>query len=124
MTTRLLPADEWPKLAGTLLDPAWRAFDPVQARVLVVEEGSRIVGCAALFPAWHAEGAWIAPEYRGRLSVGRRLWVGMRRLWADLRIAEVLCMSTSAEGRKLCMGLGTVTPLECDHFAVAVEKDS
>lgn len=122
MTSRLLPVEEWPKLAGTLLHPTWQALDPRAARVLVVEDGEQIVGCISIFPVWHVEGAWTAPARRGSISIGRRLWTSLRALWADLGVSEFVCMATTPEGRRLCLRSGDVTPLTCDHFAVRVRS--
>jgi hypothetical protein len=120
MTTRDLPPGEWPRLAGTLLEHAWPDFDQQTTRIVVVEEQGAIVACAAVFQRWHLEGAWLAPQARGRISVGRALLLAVRGALAALCAREVLVMCTSAVGRHLCMRIGRATPLECDHFSVEV----
>lgn len=76
MTTRLLPRSEWPRLAGTEVDPVWTRL-PEHAEVLVIEDDGRIVGTLVLVSLLHAECLWIAPAYRQRPSVMRRLLSGM-----------------------------------------------
>ena len=119
MTTRILPLVEYPKLAGTLLEQSWPYFDP-DTKVIVVEDTSDIVGCIALFPVWHLDGAWIAPAWRGRTSVARRLLHGIRTTAADLGIHEVAMMTMTPETRRLCEHLGVTQDLTCHHTAVVL----
>jgi len=62
--TRVLPVDEWPKVAH--LDVAtWLPYvAPEDARIIVVEDGDRIVGAWGVFRVVHCEGIWIDPAYR------------------------------------------------------------
>lgn len=119
ITSRVLPEDEWPRLAGTELETVWPHLDPSSACIRVVEDGGRIVGHAVLFSAWHLESAWIAPEYRRGVRVGRRLLSGVR---ADLRarhVREVLMMAMGDVGRRLCQRFGRrALHLWCDHYSV------
>jgi GNAT superfamily N-acetyltransferase len=81
MTSRVLPVEEWPRLAGTELEAVWPTLDPGSAQIVVVEEAGQIVGCWALLAVWHVEGVWIHPDYRSRpAGVARRLLVAMRYL--------------------------------------------
>lgn len=80
MITRLLPLEEWPRLAGTELGSVLHLCDPQTTRVLTVEDGGQIIGCWAALAVVHAEGVWIHPDHRGKSSVARRLWHGMRML--------------------------------------------
>lgn len=75
MTSRILPPEEWPRLAGTELETSWPQL-PRDAQVVVVEDGSRIVACWAVFRIVHVEGAWIAPKYRKRSP---RITIGLLR---------------------------------------------
>lgn len=77
MTTRLLPREEWPRLAGTEAETIWPQLTDA-ARVVVVEDATGIVGCVLLQPVLHAECLWIAPAHRGRGGVARRLWDALR----------------------------------------------
>jgi len=77
VTTRLLPRDEWPKLAGTELETVVTML-PDSAAVIVVEDAGVIVGCWSLLPVYHAEGIWIRPDYRRKGGVALRLLRGLR----------------------------------------------
>ncbi len=78
MTTRVLEPHEYSLLAhleaGVLVAHLTDA-----ARVIVVEDGGQILGCHVLQPILHAEGLWIHPDHRGRVSVARRLWGAVQR---------------------------------------------
>lgn len=121
MTSRLLPPEEWPRLRGTLLDPAWQDFTPTD-KVLVVEDGGRIVACAALFQRWHLEGAWVHPDDRGRVSVGRRLWAGLKALIQALGNPEVISMATTPETRRMVEKVGTARLMDCAHYSIRMEN--
>ena len=84
MTTRVLPQAEWPKLAGTDIAEALPYHKPDDVQVIVVEDGERIVGAWAVLRVVQLEGVWIAPEYRKRGTVARRLLV------ATLAVARTL----------------------------------
>lgn len=104
MTTRLLPRDEWDRLEGTETDSV-RVLD--DAKVLVVEQDGAIVGSWALYPVYHAEGIWIAPDHQGKAAVARTLLTAMRALaqahglkvvWTATRSPEVGAMLTRLQG--------------------------
>jgi hypothetical protein len=122
LTERLLPPSEWNRLAGTLLDPAWRTFSQSD-KVIVVEDGGQIVACSALMQVYHLEGTWIHPAYRQRVSVGRRLVLAMRQLFKALHVGEVLMHATNDANARMCRKLGQAMPLPGEHFAVIVEED-
>lgn len=77
MTTRILPAAEWSRLAGTEADTVWQTL-PASACVVAVEDGDQIVGCHVLIPVLHAECLWIHPDYRKRFRVAARLWSAVK----------------------------------------------
>lgn len=94
MIVRDLPASEWDRLTGTELERIRVLFRPDQARVLVVEnDAGEIVGCWSLFAAWHVEGLWIAPAYRGQGNVARRL---LRTMKSWIRTAGVSGVVTAS----------------------------
>ena len=71
MTTRLLPVDEWPKLAG---HPALGGYPlpPVgSAQFVVAEAGDEIVGVWAIVNVLHLEPVWVDETFRGGFVVGR-----------------------------------------------------
>ena len=79
MTDRILPYEEWARLAGTPLGDVAGQLNPATTQIAVVEdEAGQIVGCWAACTVVHAEGAWIAPVWRKHPRVTRRLWRRMR----------------------------------------------
>ena len=80
MIVRSLPVGEWDKLSGFDLGLAVPYLDPKDTTLLVVEDGDRIVGCLAVLTWYHAEAAWIHPDYRKKPSVARKLWTGLHRI--------------------------------------------
>lgn len=74
MTARVLPEAEWHRLPAACGVLAMRPFvrDGLM-RVIVAEDGGRIVGTWAVLMVPHLEGVWIDPAYRKRVSVVRRL---------------------------------------------------
>lgn len=90
MTTRVLPKEEWPRLAETEAGAFWDRL-PEMSQVMVVEDSTgTIVGSWILVPIWHAEGLWIAPAHRKQASVARRLWTSLWRRCRELGIAAVV----------------------------------
>jgi GNAT superfamily N-acetyltransferase len=73
VTSRILPLAEWGRLGETELPKVLPYVKPEDAQIVVVEDDGRIVGCWAVLRIVHLEGVWIAPAYRGRGSVARRL---------------------------------------------------
>ncbi len=119
MTTRQLPREEWWKLVDTLLGASWDKL-PDDAVVVVVEDCDEIVGCSALFQAWHQEGTWIAEGHRGRVSVGRHLLDVMKEAISLSGAEEVCMMATTPETEALCAKFGQSTKLQAAHYAVKV----
>lgn len=113
LITRLLPWEEWPRLAGTELETVWPHLEPEKASVVVVEDGDRIVGCWAVWAVVHVEGLWVHPDYRQKPSVGRRLWRAMRRAVADRGSSAVVTAACSEAVRDLlATARATVVPGE------------
>lgn len=79
MITRVLPREDYGRLAGTELETVAPVLPP-DAEVLVAEDAGVIVGCWAVFAVLHVEGIWIAPSHRKQGGVARRLLRGMRGL--------------------------------------------
>ena len=73
MRSRILPPEEWSRLNETDLHTVLPWVKPEDAQIVVVEDGDQIVGCWAVLRIVHLEGVWIAPAYRGRGAVARRL---------------------------------------------------
>lgn len=107
MRTRILPRDEFDRLTGTELETV-HPFLPEAARVIVVEDGDRIIGCWALVPILHAEGVWVAPEHRGKTSVQRRLWTRMFREAHEMGFRAVVTAAISDDVAALLASHGGV----------------
>lgn len=73
MTSRVLSPAEWDRLSETDIPLVLPYVHQDDARVVVVEHEGAIVGAWAVLKVVHLEGVWIAPAYRGRGSVARRL---------------------------------------------------
>jgi len=121
MISRLLPSDEWWKLAGTEADTVWRDL-PASACVVAVEDDGVIVGCHVLVPVLHAELLWIHPAYRKRSSVARRLWAAVKQTAID-RFGAVGFQTAAIddEVRGLLSHVGAV-PLPGDHYMVPLKE--
>ena len=119
MTSRVLPPEEWPRLAETEAETVWPLLDPVRAQVLVVEDGAQIVGCWVLMNVLHAECLWIAEAHRKQASVGRRLWTGLRRLVQAAGCSGVWTASASADVAALLAHVGA-TKVVGDHYVMGV----
>src|SRR6185369_7105001 len=107
LTTRILPADEWSKLTGTELETVYPFCRPESTTVIAVEtpEG-QIVGCWALMQVFHAEGIWIAPDYRQRVSVGRHLWRAMKAHLRGLGAKAVITAAVNDGVRAMIRSAG------------------
>lgn len=121
MTSRVLPSTQYSRLIGTELEGAVNLLPP-DARVVVVEDAERILGCWALVPFIHCEGIWIAPEHRGKSSVARRLWMAMCDMAQMMGAKTVLTGSCSDAVTRLLEHAGAVA-LPGTTYAIRVTKD-
>jgi hypothetical protein len=110
MTSRILPPEEWARLAACGIETA--NLDPERTMPIVVEnDEADIVGCWLVMPVIHMEGLWIAPAYRQRTSVLRRLLQEMRQIvsgffgvhvaWTAAQTPDVAAMIQAYGGAKL-----------------------
>ncbi len=120
MTTRLLPPSEWPRLIGTEAETLWPTLDPMQAQILVVEEGDQILGCWTLMLVPHVECLWIHPQERSRVSVARRLWIGMRALASQIGARGVWTAAVDDPVRGL-LDHADARKLPGDHYLLPME---
>ena len=78
MIARILPEWEWPRIAetGCRVDMRWQRTAK-QGFVVAVEQWTKLVALAFVFRTaddkHRVDGLWIAPEYRGRMTVLRPL---------------------------------------------------
>lgn len=121
MTSRILPPEEWPKLVGTEAETLWPHLDPANSRVLVVEDGDRIVGTWTVLRVVHVECVWVHPEYRGAFGVVKRLLRGMRDIARSWGARTVFTAATTGQVRALITSLqGQALPGE--HFVIPLES--
>ncbi len=119
MTARILPPEEWPRLAGTEAETIWPQLTSA-ARVVVVEQDGQIIGCHLLQPVLHAECLWVHPDHRGRSSVARRLWRAVQQAVRDeFGVTWFATDACSDDVRALLAHVGAVK-LESDHYMVPV----
>lgn len=120
MTTRVLPREEWHRLAATDLSTVW-AHLPDTTRVIVVEDDGVIVGCVTGMLILHAEGLWIAPAYRKRVTVWRQLVSWFWRVADEFGCEGALTAAVNDDMRMLLARLHA-TPLPGDHFYMPKEQ--
>lgn len=90
MTRRILPPDEWDRLADNeQLGPVLQILDPLTTSVLVVEHDGKIVGCWAFIHVLHAEGVYVDPSLRSGGVVARHLWRGAQEIATEQGAAAV-----------------------------------
>ena len=119
MTTRILPPEEWWRLADTEAADVVQSFSDA-ARVVVVEVDGVIVGCHVLQPILHAECLWVHPAHRGKAGVARRLWAGVQaeaREHFGVRAFATAAVSDAVE--RLLDHVGA-TKLPGSHYMVPV----
>ncbi len=84
MISRVLEYEEWDRLPAEM-DPVLMEAKPGQSRMCVVEdEHGEIVARWLLYPVLMAESLWIRPDYRNKVSVGRKLWRLVHRAASEL----------------------------------------
>lgn len=90
MTARVLDYAEWDRLPD-YMDPVLTQIRPGQSRMCVVEnDQGEIVARWLLYPALLAEDLWIHPDYRKRVSVGRKLWRLVQSAARELGFSEMV----------------------------------
>lgn len=82
LATRILPTNEWPRLAGSDVGEALPYHRPEDVQIVVVEDEGTIVGTWAVLRVVQLEGVWIEPSYRKHGAVAKRL---MDRALAEAR---------------------------------------
>lgn len=116
----MLQKDEWDRLSETELPCLLEKVRPEDAEVLVVEDGTRIVGCVAAIRVTHLEGLWIAPEYRGNVGLGRRLIRGARDVAGRWEASWVWAGAASDCMRSVLERLGAAR-LRLDSYVFKME---
>lgn len=120
MIARVLPKEEWPRLRGTEAETLWPYLNPARASVIVVEDDGIIVGCHVLMYVLHAECLWIAPEHRGKSSVGRRLWRAVQNAVKSVGVDSLVTGACDDTVRGLLAHVGA-TKIPCDQYVVPIQ---
>lgn len=95
MTTRILPHDEYDKLAS---HPFFATHPPSPAGDIVVAEDAHgtIIGFWCLTPVIHIEPVWIDPAHRGG-TVGSRLYSTVCQFLDSVGIPVAYCFAETPE---------------------------
>lgn len=121
-TGRRLPHGEWNRLSPTELGP-WRAhLDPKRTTFAAVDDAAgNLAGTWGMLWIPHAEGVWIAPEYRGNPAVVRRLTSEMSDIAREEGVSRLMTASMDAATTRLLARLeADVVPGQ--HFAFNVDR--
>lgn len=122
VTVRLLPVDEYDKVADIevgQLAASFLRYPAVQGKVYVAEQDGRIIGAWTTFQMRHAEGLWIEDGYG--VKAGYALWNAVKRDIADEGYAAMVTATESEHVETLLKGMKAKT-WPGQHFYVPVEK--
>lgn len=119
MITRVLPPEEWHRLAGTEVESLVPGLTPENAQVVVVDAGGEIVGTWAVLRIVHVECLWIAPAHQRKGSVARRLIRGVVAAAQRWRTPSVWTASVDPGVTTMIQKLGGM-PIPGAHFAIPV----
>ena len=106
--SRVLPPAEWSRLADTDIPSVFPYVTPETMRVIVVEDGDRIVAACALLTIVHLEGLWVHPEYRHKPGVARRLLTATLTLARSMTRWAMTAAQDDTVRRLLTKHLGAV----------------
>ena len=110
LTTRVLPPEEWERLAETDAGQLALVLNQETATVIGVERDGVLVGCAAVYPALHVDGLWIAETERKRTSIARRLWAAIRGEMTRRGTRGAVAGAVSDEMRGVLEKIGVALP--------------
>lgn len=82
MNTRVLPREEWHRLAETNNPQICGSVPPDDVRVVVVEDGGKIVGSMAVIRVTHLENIWLEKPRAGVASALIKAAHAEARQWA------------------------------------------
>jgi hypothetical protein len=120
MIARLLPPEEWSRLAGTDLEAHWPHFNPAQTDVMVVEHEGQIIGCLSMLKVFHVEGLWIAEAHRRKGAVMRHLLELMQATAETHDTRGLVAGAITQQMRDVLAGLGaSALP---DQFVIPVSQ--
>lgn len=105
---RILPHEEWDRLAYTDLGPVVRTMNPDTTTVVVMEQLGKIVGCWAVFPTLMCHGLWLHPDHR-HTRTGWRLWRALREVIKSRGETTVVTTACTKDVRELLAHVGAVS---------------
>lgn len=118
MMARILPREEWPRLAVTGLVPIFPDFPPEDVKAVVVEEDGQIVAATVVVRVVHLESLWIKEEAGAGVSRALiRAVVDASKEWAP-RI--VMAQTRFEDVSKMLARLGGAF-LPVDSFVLRVD---
>lgn len=104
-TTRILPPEEWEKVADVFTTHGGTLPHPPHAAIAVTEDAGQIVGLLTCQLVPHCEPLWIHPEHRGKVS-----WLRLLRVLEDVMPGETYyTFTTSAEQAQMAV-IGGLLP--------------
>lgn len=124
MTSRTLPREEWGRLTETDIPTVVPFVQPGEMEVIVVEDGDQIVGAWAIWRVVHLEGLWIAPAYRGKSSVARRLLAATLTAVRRWTPQWVMTMAATPEVKRLLTQHVGAVQVPGETFVFPIQESS
>lgn len=119
MIARILPPDEWWKLAETDAAAIWPKLNAETTEVVVVERDGEVVGHHILLPVLHVEHLWIHPADRGKTAVARALWTEVQKAARGRGVTGVWTTCDDDRVRRLLEHV-QATRVQGDHYLIAL----
>jgi hypothetical protein len=89
ITQRILPPEEWGRVASIEPFASGGLPDPAHWRIVVVERDGQIVACCSLFDAVHWDLFWVAESERGNPVVFKELIEGGVTVMDEFDVQQV-----------------------------------
>lgn len=101
MIARVLDYEEWSKMPE-YMDAVVTNLRPGTSRICVVENAQgEIVAHWLLYPVLFAEDLWVHPDFRHKVSVGRKLWRMVHRCATELGFSHLVSAAPDADAQQL-----------------------
>ena len=123
MIRRILPRDEYGRLAGTYLEPLIDFLPPDTDVVVVEDDEGQIIGCSSLFQRDHLEGTWIAPDHRDTPGVFWSLLCGIKAT-AKRRGSERILTASMDDRMTAFLHRMHAEPVPGEHFVWPIVRES
>lgn len=119
MMARILPREEYERLAGTEAQDVWPYLAETD-RVVVIEKDGQIVACHVLMQMWHLECLWVHPAHR-KTTVGGRLWHAVKVTAQSMGISRAMTASIDDTVSDLLAHVGA-SALPGVHYVVPMRS--